>query len=111
MEEAGTGSHFDWLLLHKANQRIISVVANRLHIQPHRLITNLVDYGNNIVASIPLELVEICDEPLMPIEEQLTQGENRLSQIAPLQEKRNNSPESFPLLAFSCKATLFMANC
>jgi len=39
MEEAGiAGSHLDWLLLHQANQRIISAVADRLQIQPERVL-------------------------------------------------------------------------
>lgn len=59
MEEAGmTGSHLDWLLLHQANQRIIRAVADRLQIQPDRVITNLADYGNTSAASIPLALDE-----------------------------------------------------
>ncbi|GLJ12940.1 hypothetical protein SUGI_0201200 [Cryptomeria japonica] len=46
MEEAGlTASHLDWLLLHQANQRIISAVSERLHIEPDRVISNLADYG------------------------------------------------------------------
>eukprot|EP01018_Ginkgo_biloba_P036795 Gb_19155 [translate_table: standard] len=59
MEEAGlTGSHLDWLLLHQANQRIITAVAERLQIQPNRVISNLADYGNTSAASIPLALDE-----------------------------------------------------
>eukprot|EP00253_Pinus_taeda_P000464 PITA_00464 len=59
MKEAGiAGSHLDWLLLHQANQRIISAVANRLKIQPDRVISNLADYGNTSAASIPLALDE-----------------------------------------------------
>uniref|UniRef100_A0A0D6QXZ5 beta-ketoacyl-[acyl-carrier-protein] synthase III n=1 Tax=Araucaria cunninghamii TaxID=56994 RepID=A0A0D6QXZ5_ARACU len=59
MEEAGlTASHLDWLLLHQANQRIISAVAERLQIEPDRVISNVANYGNTSAASIPLALDE-----------------------------------------------------
>jgi 3-oxoacyl-[acyl-carrier-protein] synthase-3 len=48
----------DWLLLHQANQRILDAVAERLSIPPHKVISNLVRYGNTSAASIPLALDE-----------------------------------------------------
>lgn len=48
----------DWLLLHQANQRILDAVAKRLKIAPHKVISNLSDYGNTSAASIPLALDE-----------------------------------------------------
>lgn len=48
----------DWLLLHQANQRILNAVAERLNIPPHKVISNLAQYGNTSAASIPLALDE-----------------------------------------------------
>jgi 3-oxoacyl-[acyl-carrier-protein] synthase-3 len=48
----------DWLLLHQANQRILTAVAERLHIPPQKVIGNLANYGNTSAASIPLALDE-----------------------------------------------------
>eukprot|EP00252_Welwitschia_mirabilis_P024220 TRINITY_DN7103_c0_g1_i1.p1 TRINITY_DN7103_c0_g1~~TRINITY_DN7103_c0_g1_i1.p1 ORF type:complete len:395 (-),score=88.78 TRINITY_DN7103_c0_g1_i1:367-1551(-) len=59
MDEAGlTSGQLDWLLLHQANQRIIAAVAERLSIDPDRVISNVSDYGNTSAASIPLALDE-----------------------------------------------------
>lgn len=48
----------DWLLLHQANQRIVEAVAERLHIPPEKVISNVAAYGNTSAASIPLALDE-----------------------------------------------------
>jgi 3-oxoacyl-[acyl-carrier-protein] synthase III len=48
--------HVDWLVLHQANQRILDAVAERLHIPPQKVISNLQEYGNTSAASIPLAL-------------------------------------------------------
>ncbi|MBE9038364.1 beta-ketoacyl-ACP synthase 3 [aff. Roholtiella sp. LEGE 12411] len=48
----------DWLVLHQANQRILDAVAQRLNIPPHKVISNLAQYGNTSAASIPLALDE-----------------------------------------------------
>lgn len=48
----------DWLLLHQANQRILDAVADRLHIPPEKVISNLAQYGNTSAASIPIALDE-----------------------------------------------------
>ncbi|XP_060179431.1 beta-ketoacyl-[acyl-carrier-protein] synthase III B, chloroplastic-like isoform X2 [Lycium barbarum] len=59
LEKAGlSGSDFDWLLLHQANQRIIDGVATRLEVPSERVITNVANYGNTSAASIPLALDE-----------------------------------------------------
>lgn len=57
-----TSDRLDWLLLHQANQRILDAVANRLHIPPHKVISNLAKYGNTSAASIPLALDEAVRE-------------------------------------------------
>lgn len=46
----------DWLLLHQANQRILDAVAERLHVPPDKVISNLAHHGNTSAASIPLAL-------------------------------------------------------
>ena len=51
-------AQLDWLLLHQANQRILDAVADRLHIPPEKVISNLANYGNTSAASIPLALDE-----------------------------------------------------
>jgi 3-oxoacyl-[acyl-carrier-protein] synthase-3 len=53
-----TVDEVDWLLLHQANQRILDAVADRLKIPPHKVISNLENYGNTSAASIPLALDE-----------------------------------------------------
>lgn len=46
----------DWLVLHQANQRILEAVAQRLQVNPEKVISNLGEYGNTSAASIPLAL-------------------------------------------------------
>jgi 3-oxoacyl-[acyl-carrier-protein] synthase III len=48
----------DWLILHQANQRIMDAVAERLHISPEKVISNVAKYGNTSAASIPIALNE-----------------------------------------------------
>lgn len=48
----------DWLILHQANQRIISAVSERLNIPENKVISNVANYGNTSAASIPLALDE-----------------------------------------------------
>jgi 3-oxoacyl-[acyl-carrier-protein] synthase III len=53
-----TAEQVDWLLMHQANQRILSAVGDRLKIPSHKIISNLAHYGNTSAASIPLALDE-----------------------------------------------------
>ncbi len=53
-----SAEQLDWLLLHQANQRILDAVAERLKIQPEKVLSNLAHYGNTSAASIPLALDE-----------------------------------------------------
>eukprot|EP00918_Siedleckia_nematoides_P058923 GHVU01128567.1.p4 GENE.GHVU01128567.1~~GHVU01128567.1.p4 ORF type:complete len:117 (+),score=18.93 GHVU01128567.1:276-626(+) len=46
----------DWLLVHQANSRILSAVADRLGISQSKVISNLKECGNTSAASIPLAL-------------------------------------------------------
>ena len=48
----------DWLVLHQANERILTAVAEKLSIGSHKIISNLSKYGNTSAASIPLALDE-----------------------------------------------------
>uniref|UniRef100_A0A4D6WND0 Beta-ketoacyl-[acyl-carrier-protein] synthase III n=1 Tax=Bornetia secundiflora TaxID=2575637 RepID=A0A4D6WND0_9FLOR len=52
----------DWLLLHQANKRILSAVADKLSIKYSKVISNLQKYGNTSAASIPLALDEAIKE-------------------------------------------------
>ena len=46
----------DWLIPHQANQRILSAVADKLNIDPIKVISTVKDHGNTSAASIPLAL-------------------------------------------------------
>lgn len=52
----------DWLLLHQANERILTAVAEKLSINNNKIISNLSKYGNTSAASIPLALDEALQE-------------------------------------------------
>lgn len=51
----------DWLVPHQANVRIIDSVAERLEINPEKVIISLDHHGNTSAASIPLALSESKD--------------------------------------------------
>jgi 3-oxoacyl-[acyl-carrier-protein] synthase III len=53
-----TSADLDWLILHQANQRIMDAVAERLHISPEKVVSNVAKYGNTSAASIPIALNE-----------------------------------------------------
>uniref|UniRef100_A0A6M3WVU0 Beta-ketoacyl-[acyl-carrier-protein] synthase III n=1 Tax=Pterocladia lucida TaxID=31408 RepID=A0A6M3WVU0_PTELU len=59
----------NWIILHQANKRILEAVANRLVINPNKLISNLEKYGNTSAASIPLALDEAIEQRLIKQEE------------------------------------------
>ncbi|MDB0048397.1 ketoacyl-ACP synthase III [Alphaproteobacteria bacterium] len=48
--------HIDWLIPHQANQRILSAVADKLKIDPLKVISTVKNHGNTSAASIPLAL-------------------------------------------------------
>uniref|UniRef100_A0A1Z1MF58 Beta-ketoacyl-[acyl-carrier-protein] synthase III n=1 Tax=Herposiphonia versicolor TaxID=2007163 RepID=A0A1Z1MF58_9FLOR len=52
----------DWLLLHQANERILSAIADKLSIDSSKVISNLDKYGNTSAASIPLALDEELEQ-------------------------------------------------
>uniref|UniRef100_A0A1Z1MHF2 Beta-ketoacyl-[acyl-carrier-protein] synthase III n=1 Tax=Polysiphonia scopulorum TaxID=257860 RepID=A0A1Z1MHF2_9FLOR len=52
----------DWLVLHQANERILTAVAEKLSISSKKIISNLSKYGNTSAASIPLALDEAIKE-------------------------------------------------
>lgn len=52
----------DWLVLHQANDRILTAVAEKLQIADSKIISNLGKYGNTSAASIPLALDEAIKE-------------------------------------------------
>lgn len=53
-----TADEIDWLILHQANQRILDAVAQRLHIPPKKVISNLDLHGNTSAGTIPIALDE-----------------------------------------------------
>ena len=50
--------NIDWLLLHQANERILTAIADKLSIDLRKVISNVSKYGNTSAASIPLALDE-----------------------------------------------------
>lgn len=52
----------DWLLLHQANERILTAIADKLSISSDKVISNLDKYGNTSAASIPLVLDEALQQ-------------------------------------------------
>lgn len=52
----------DWLVLHQANQRILSSASSRLGIAPDKVVTNIARYGNTSAGSVPLALDEAVRE-------------------------------------------------
>lgn len=53
-----TGQEVDWLVPHQANLRIIDATANRMGLDPSKVMINIDRYGNTTAASIPLCLSE-----------------------------------------------------
>ncbi|MCT7952090.1 beta-ketoacyl-ACP synthase 3 [Ancylothrix sp. C2] len=57
-----TSDQIDWLIMHQANQRILDAVAQRMKIEPEKVISNLAHHGNTSAASIPLALDQAVRE-------------------------------------------------
>ncbi len=53
-----TGEDVDWLVPHQANLRIIDATANRMGLDPSKVMINIQRYGNTTNATIPLCLWE-----------------------------------------------------
>jgi 3-oxoacyl-[acyl-carrier-protein] synthase III len=53
-----TGKDIDWLVPHQANLRIIDACANRMGLEPSKVMINIDRYGNTTAATIPLCLSE-----------------------------------------------------
>lgn len=59
-EKAGVGlADVDWFIAHQANDRINSLVQERLHIAKERVPSNIARYGNTSAATIPILLDEM----------------------------------------------------
>jgi len=63
-----TNDDIHWLAAHQANKRIIDATANRLKLDPKKVMMNIQKYGNTTSATIPLLLNEY--------ENQLKKGDN-----------------------------------
>ena len=48
----------DWFIPHQANLRIIEAIADRMHIDPEKVVVTIEKYGNTSAASIPLCLAD-----------------------------------------------------
>ena len=53
-----TGDDIAWLVPHQANKRIIDATANRIGLNPEKVMLNIQRYGNTTAATIPLCLWE-----------------------------------------------------
>jgi len=53
-----TGADVDWLVPHQANKRIIDACAQRMGLDPAKVMINIDRYGNTTAATIPLCLSE-----------------------------------------------------
>ena len=53
-----TGHDIDWLVPHQANLRIIDATAQRMGLEPSKVMINIDRYGNTTAATIPLCLSE-----------------------------------------------------
>jgi 3-oxoacyl-[acyl-carrier-protein] synthase-3 len=53
-----TGAQVDWLVPHQANLRIIDATAERMGLEPSKVMININKYGNTTAATIPLCLSE-----------------------------------------------------
>jgi 3-oxoacyl-[acyl-carrier-protein] synthase-3 len=53
-----TSDNVDWLVPHQANKRIIDACANRMGLDPSKVMINIDRYGNTTAATIPLCLSE-----------------------------------------------------
>ncbi|MDC6365241.1 MULTISPECIES: beta-ketoacyl-ACP synthase III [Flavobacteriaceae] len=58
----------DWLVPHQANMRIINATANRMGLEPDKVLINIDRYGNTTSATLPLLLYDY--------EKQLKKGDN-----------------------------------
>jgi len=63
-----TGDDVAWLVPHQANKRIIDATANRMKLDPEKVMINIQKYGNTTTATIPLCLWEW--------EKQMKKGDN-----------------------------------
>lgn len=60
LEASGLGvDDVSWFIPHQANQRILSTVAERLGVDPAKVVTNMEYTGNTSAASIPLALNDL----------------------------------------------------
>ena len=63
-----TNDDINWLVAHQANKRIIDATANRLKLEPEKVMMNIQKYGNTTSATIPLLLNDY--------EKELKKGDN-----------------------------------
>lgn len=57
-----TGETVDWLVPHQANLRIIDATANRMNLDPEKVMINIQKFGNTTAGTIPLCLWEWEDK-------------------------------------------------
>ena len=51
-----TNDDISWLAAHQANKRIIEATANRVSLEPEKVMMNIHKYGNTTSATLPLLL-------------------------------------------------------
>ncbi len=60
----------DWLVAHQANKRILDATANRMKLEPEKVLINIQRYGNTTSATLPLLLSDF--------EKQFKKGDNMI---------------------------------
>jgi len=56
------GKDIDYLIAHQANERIIEAIADRMKLEPKKVLKNISDYGNTTAATIPLLLYDFKNQ-------------------------------------------------
>ena len=56
------GEEIDYLIAHQANERIIEAIADRMKLEPKKVLKNISDYGNTTAATIPLLLYDFKNQ-------------------------------------------------
>ena len=56
------GKDIDYLIAHQANERIIEAIADRMKLEPKKVLKNISNYGNTTAATIPLLLYDFKNQ-------------------------------------------------
>lgn len=57
---------FDYFILHQANLMILNQIAKKMKLPPEKVPISLAEYGNTDGASVPVGIVDLCEETESP---------------------------------------------